>query len=429
MDRKKIRKQIRGAFTIFSPRRIILREHLTKHDVGEVKKKIVSNMSPINMVLASIFMVANIILLVAMNVSTGGKQAEVYGVPALISQIIGLVGSFVIASLIGFSYYSKNETTAIRLRRLGCGLLYLVVLSQMLLSIIADAQKGFTTQTDSLSAGVILIVVLMLVQPAFWSDAIILNTMSVVGIVVTALVCKNMYGMHAFGYYIAVAGALGVGAYIVVCILFYAETQRYCQNLQTEMYHNVALYDELTKCKNRSALKEYIEKRRKSWEGKQINVLLIMFDIDNFKEYNDHFSHLGGDYCLKVITESIRLEFSSPNLEFYRWGGEEFLLFFELKSQLDAIPLLKRVRTAVHNANLEAPEGAPKEIVTVSIGGHFITYRDNFVFNKELAVVDEYLYKAKNAGKDVICYNGDLLIMDDKNDRMNRPERKDKIVA
>lgn len=427
MKKNSVRKQIKEAFYIFSPKKTISREHLSRHDVREVKKNIIGKMGPINIVLATIFMAVNIFLITFLNIKTHGNQIGEYGLWSLLSQIIGIVGSLIAATLIGTSYYCKEETN-LRLKRLGCGLFFITITIQALLSITVDAQKGYTTLTESMSPGIILYIVIMLIQPAFWKDAIGLDIFACLGIIITAIVCHYVYGMQVVWYYVGVAFAFGICAYIVVCILFYAETQKYCQSIQTERYHNVALYDELTKCKNRSALKEYLEKRRRDWEGKQIKILLIMFDIDNFKEYNDQFSHLGGDYCLKVITEAVRVEFSTPNLEFFRWGGEEFLLFFDLKSETEAIPLLKRVRRAVHDAKLEAPEGAPKEIVTVSIGGHLITYREIFVFNKELAIVDEYLYKAKAAGKDVICYNGDLIATSDGKP-ISRTENNNKITA
>ena len=68
-----------------------------------------------------------------------------------------------------------------------------------------------------------------------------------------------------------------------------------------------------------------------------------MFDIDNFKEYNDQFSHLSGDYCLKSICDGIRKTFPSPSLDFFRYGGEEFLLFLELSNEEDPRYVIEKV--------------------------------------------------------------------------------------
>ena len=154
----------------------------------------------------------------------------------------------------------------------------------------------------------------------------------------------------------------------------------------------------------------FLEENAEEWESNDdLNLLLVMFDIDNFKEYNDQFSHLAGDYCLKTIADGIRKTFPSPDLDFFRYGGEEFLLFFELDNPMDAGRVLEKARTAVEELNIEAPKGAPKKIVTISIGGSLIKNIDRFDFEKELATVDKYLYQAKENGKDRSCLDGNLI--------------------
>ena len=406
---KRIRKQVSDAFTFLFPRKVISEEHLSKQDVIKVKRNICKKLGPINLVIATGMLLFNVGMLLAMNLTTNGDQVGVYGLASLISQIIGVVGAFVTAIFIGLSFQVQNSKISVNMKRIGCDLLFLCIASQMILSIYSDAYKGFTTHATSLSAGILLMVVLMLAQPAFWLEALILDIGVVFCLIGTSAFCTYQYGMTALPYYIAVSVAFLICAYIIICLLFYAETQRYCQILQNERIHNVAIYDELTKCKNRNALKEYLEENKKRWESKSINLLLIMFDIDNFKEYNDQYSHLGGDYCLKTICESVHAEFPSPDLNFFRWGGEEFLLFFELEDPHDAKEYLERVHGAIHEAEIVAPKGAPKDIVTISIGAHLIKNVEFFEFNEQLAIVDKYLYRAKESGKDVICYDNRML--------------------
>ena len=136
---------------------------------------------------------------------------------------------------------------------------------------------------------------------------------------------------------------------------------------------------------------------------------MILFDIDDFKLYNDQYSHLGGDYCLKSICDAIRQEFPSPSLDFFRYGGEEFLLFFELRNPEDAPHVLEKVRQAISKLDIVAPNGAPKKMVTISLGGLLIKEIDIFNFEEEMKIVDAYLYKAKRSGKDVACYNNTII--------------------
>ena len=190
---------------------------------------------------------------------------------------------------------------------------------------------------------------------------------------------------------------------MIISILFYAETQRYCEELRNEALHNTAYYDELTLCKNRYALKENIEKWKSDEES---NLLVMMFDIDDFKLYNDQYSHIGGDYCLKAIADSVRKTFPSPTLNFYRYGGEEFLLCLEVDRKEEAIVMIEKVRLAVAKLNIPAPKGAPCEYVTISVGGVLANVNDINDFNEIIKDADQYLYEAKRKGKNISVLNG-----------------------
>ena len=131
-----------------------------------------------------------------------------------------------------------------------------------------------------------------------------------------------------------------------------------------------------------------------------------MFDIDDFKLYNDAFSHPGGDYCLVSIADALRRAFPLPDLNFFRYGGEEFLLFFELENPKEAKSILEKARKAVQNLNIEAPGGAPYKYVTISVGGTLIKTVDEFDFDKHLQIVDSYLYQAKANGKNICVIDG-----------------------
>ena len=131
-----------------------------------------------------------------------------------------------------------------------------------------------------------------------------------------------------------------------------------------------------------------------------------MFDIDDFKLYNDQYSHIGGDYCLKAIADSIRKAFPSPSLDFYSYGGEEFLFFLEIKSNEEAKKVIETTRLAVSNLNIPAATVAPCKNVTVSAGGVVVTVGDIKDFNDVVQRADDYLYKAKRSGKNLSILDG-----------------------
>jgi diguanylate cyclase (GGDEF)-like protein len=79
--------------------------------------------------------------------------------------------------------------------------------------------------------------------------------------------------------------------------------------------------DPLTGLLNRSALARWMEEER-DFLG-----LVVVCDMDDFKQLNDVFGHLVGDEILHGVGHLLRASIREQDLAF-RWGGDEFVLFF-----------------------------------------------------------------------------------------------------
>lgn len=402
-----IRKSSKERLTFLFPITVIKAKSFTKKDVDYVKNSINSNLTIVKLIMSIVLYSIALLMMIVMNQSTGGKQTEVYGFTSAVALIASMFGTLSCAILLIASLFIKNDIVSNILNRIAGNLLYIGLALQLLLGVYADAEMGFTTQKETMSASVIIVSLLMLIQPAFWTDTLILDLGFTASFLGLSFYCHETFGMKALHYYILMGVIFPICCYFVVTLLFYAESQHYKDLLENDRLNDKAYYDNLTKCKNRHALTEFLKENAKKWKGS--NLLIILFDIDNFKQYNDQFSHLGGDYCLKSIADAVRGEFSSPSLDFFRYGGEEFLLFFELEDIKEAPIIMEKVRKAIRNQEIAAPEGAPKDVVTVSLGGILIEKAESFKFEDELALVDKYLYIAKANGKDVSCFNGELI--------------------
>ena len=397
------------AFLFLSPAKVIKDNHLSKKDVSSIKDNINFIMGAISLIIAIALFVISLVLLLSMLSSTDGKIISTYGLPSFVGQISALSVSVIAIILELVSLSIDNKRRAQIFSHTGYILIYLVSLVFSLCSIVSDAMMGFTTQGVAMSAGILILLILVLIQSAYWIETIILDLLTVTSLVVTSVICSEVYGMTALQYYILFAAAFLIVSYIVCTAIFFAESQRYCQKMINARLYDTAIYDELTRCKNRYALRQFLKDNADRWNSHDVKLLIIMFDIDNFKEYNDQFSHPGGDYCLKSVTDAVRREFPSPGLDFFRYGGEEFLLFFETRGLKEAKNLITRVRDSVRKANIEAPDGAPKEYVSISVGGLLVETYGVFNFDNHLKTVDSYLYKAKRSGKDKCCLNDELL--------------------
>ena len=405
-ERNKIRKRSQYLY----PLKVIKTNQLSNRDLRIIKDNISLNMTVIRLIVAILLTLVSFGMFLMMNLKTGWRQIEVYGLTSVFAHwfSIGFCLTSIVLTII--SYFVKKDKTTVTLIRIAGLVLYIGVALQMLFGIYADCRMGFTSQSESLSASIIFLAALLVIQPAYWTDALILDIATTISTIGLSLYCSIAMGMTSIHYYIIIALLFPLCAYFIITLLFFAECQNYKESIENERLTNKAYYDNLTYCKNRHSLKMFLEESTSEWESNNnLNLLLVMFDVDNFKEYNDQFSHLAGDYCLKTIADGIRKAFPSPNLDFFRYGGEEFLLFFELKDPREAKDIVEKVRTSVEELKIEAALGAPKNVTTISVGGHLIRNIDKFDFEKELAIVDKYLYKSKANGKDVSCLDNKLL--------------------
>ena len=407
---KKKKTSLREALSFLFPSYTIRKNHFQKKDISNIFNNLTVSFSYVYLIVSMILVVLMSSLFIYMQIDSKGQFVEKFGVMGLVGILILIGGALITIVLVVISKITKNQKLALILSRISGDFLYLCTSSYLLCCIFADAERGFTTNSETLSASIVFIAVLLLIQSMQWIDALILDLGTSTGIVAVTFYCSRVYNMKAIHYYGLISLLYPFAAYLIIALLFFAESQRYKELLENERLHNRAYYDSLTLCKNRYALAEFLKQNKDRWENKDnSNLLIVLFDIDDFRLYNNQFSHLGGDYCLKSMCDAIRREFVSPDLDFFRYGGEEFLLFFELKDQKEAPEYLRRVRKAINSLDIEAPKGAPKDIVTISIGGLFLHSVETFEFEHEMKIVDDYLYKAKASGKDVVCYNGSIM--------------------
>jgi diguanylate cyclase (GGDEF)-like protein/PAS domain S-box-containing protein len=127
---------------------------------------------------------------------------------------------------------------------------------------------------------------------------------------------------------------------------------------------------------------------------------LLMVDVDNFKQYNDAYGHLGGDECLQRIAKAVASEMRTNDLV-ARYGGEEFAVILPNQSLKGAAIVAERIRCRVeqlHMPNL----GTQGHVVTVSIGAATALAAPDNDSGQLVAAADSALYRAKHMGRNRI---------------------------
>ena len=153
--------------------------------------------------------------------------------------------------------------------------------------------------------------------------------------------------------------------------------------------------DQLTGLLQRRPFLERIDEELGRADLARTSLSIAIFDVDDFKQYNDQFGHLEGDRALMQIAEQLKLGVRTTDL-LARYGGEEFVVAFP---RLDVQLAARRVE--VLRAAIEAQERAGGRRLTVSAGVASWP-ADGHQFEEVLKRADERLYAAKAAGRNLV---------------------------
>ncbi|MCE2573116.1 GGDEF domain-containing protein [Motilimonas eburnea] len=162
--------------------------------------------------------------------------------------------------------------------------------------------------------------------------------------------------------------------------------------------NRLIITDPLTGVANRRSLDSSLQLALQHACRQQLSLHVVMFDIDFFKSYNDHYGHLEGDETLKQVAALLSQHFRRADDSLARFGGEEFALVIQGQPQQEVI---ERVNQAIHSlADLAIPN-LHSELgkVTISAGMTTLDLASPPSVNTLLNQADIALYQAKRQGK------------------------------
>lgn len=164
----------------------------------------------------------------------------------------------------------------------------------------------------------------------------------------------------------------------------------------------LTISDELTGIYNYRFFRIRLEDEMKRSVRYEQALSLIMIDIDWFKRFNDTYGHETGNRLLREIVHVIADCVRDVDI-FARYGGEEFIIILPQTGQAEAYKIGERIREKIAESRFAiGPEGNELVKVTVSIG--ISCYPENGRAETELVEsVDQALYRAKGAGKNLVC--------------------------
>ena len=165
-----------------------------------------------------------------------------------------------------------------------------------------------------------------------------------------------------------------------------------------EEIYRMTICDGLTQIANKRYLLEFLEGELSRSKRYERNLAIIMMDIDHFKNINDEFGHLTGDYVLKEMATLVRKRIRREEL-FARYGGEEFAIVLPETNEEGARDFATIVRELIEKAVFEF-EG---NIIPVTVSLGVAALQEKMVTPQDLIrLADERLYQAKRGGRNQV---------------------------
>ena len=178
-------------------------------------------------------------------------------------------------------------------------------------------------------------------------------------------------------------------------------------NAEEADYHlqvrSLIIKDDLTNIYNKRYFSGTIEKEFSYAKRNKSPLSLILFDIDHFKLLNDQFGHQAGDLILTEMAALINPLVRNYDT-FARFGGEEFAVLLRETESSNAVSQANRIRQIVADStfNYKGQELQSSISLGVATSSTYANIKDH---HQLISIADHYLYAAKQAGRNRVCYD------------------------
>ncbi len=162
----------------------------------------------------------------------------------------------------------------------------------------------------------------------------------------------------------------------------------------------LSIHDGLTGIYNHTyiinKLNEEIERARRY----RSDLSVMLFDLDNFKDVNDTYGHLAGDFVLQRVAELFTKRLRTIDIV-GRYGGEEFLVVLPETDLERSYVVGERLRAGVEQEQFIYEDHEIK----FTVSGGIALYQQGHIANDLIKIADNNLYKAKREGKNRLYYD------------------------
>ena len=173
---------------------------------------------------------------------------------------------------------------------------------------------------------------------------------------------------------------------------------RYLQRLLDGL-SELSLKDPLTGLGNRRHFRAVLERSIEIVARSGESVLLLLLDIDHFKNINDTHGHLAGDQVLQAVADCLA-RCVRPMDTVVRYGGEEFAMILPNCRPACGRTVAERIRRAIESLSISTQQLNLQ--VTISIGGAYAPEWVRSTADLWIERADQQLYRAKSDGRNQV---------------------------
>ena len=181
-----------------------------------------------------------------------------------------------------------------------------------------------------------------------WSSAVVI----ILGLAVALLSLSSYFagkrtflGLdYASAIYILVTLVIIFTAQLVIQHLSFRKLQTELaeQQIQAEVFRRLAMFDPLTGLYNRRFAEQRLKAEISRSERKGHPLVVVLADLNDFKQINDTYGHQAGDTVLKEFAKRLNRATRGSDLA-ARWGGDEFMMLLVDCEASQLPPILARL--------------------------------------------------------------------------------------
>lgn len=134
-----------------------------------------------------------------------------------------------------------------------------------------------------------------------------------------------------------------------------------------EKSRELSITDGLTHLYNQTHFFSRLSRQLEESRLKERPFSLIIFDVDNFKNYNDCNGHIKGSMALQNMGKIMKSAFRKSDI-LAKYGGDEFVVILPGTDKVGAYLAAERLREKVEKSEFEGGGSQPQGRVTVSVG-------------------------------------------------------------